>query len=108
MAEDYSYQVAVELVADTQTALPAVGIPVGAAGTYSLNICNDSGTEVAFQAISLTTGPNPLGANKMHPRFSVEPYGWATIQPVKMGEGWKLFVQASAPVSVQLVGRREG
>lgn len=96
------------LVADTQTDVTDGGVPAGSAGAYSLNICNDSDAAVNFEAIHLTTGAAPTDADKIRPAFQIEARGWRVIQPVKLGEGWKLFVEADAPVSVQLIGRKEG
>lgn len=105
---DYSELIAVELGGGVQTAIPAAGIAAGSAGTYTLNICNDSDAAAAIDAICITKGGAPVASDKVHPAFTIEPRGWAAIQPIKLGEGWKVFVTSSAVVSAQLIGRKEG
>ncbi|WP_395175819.1 hypothetical protein [Roseibium alexandrii] len=106
---DYSTLTAAELAADTQTALPgASGVPADNAGTYILNICNDTGADIGFTAIYVTDGPAPTNAHKIRPAFSVEAGGWLHIQPIVLGQGWKVFVEADAACAVQLIGKKEG
>lgn len=105
---DMSHLIAVELAANMQTDITGGGMPADAAGAYTLNICNDSQAAVSLSAIYLTDGAAPAARHKIHPRFVVEAAGWLAIQPVKLGDGWKLFLESSAAVSVQLIGRKEG
>jgi len=105
---DLSNIFAVELVPDTQTDLTGGGCPAGEAGAYTLNICNDTDDEAQLSAVFLTTGAAPANADKVHPAMTIEARGWATIQPVKLGEGWKVFLTSDVAVSVQLIGRKEG
>lgn len=105
---DFSMLTAVELAANTQTVLPTGGVSVGSAGTYSLNICNDSDSDIAFEAIFVTAGSVPGAAHKIRPAFTLEAKGWRVIQPISLGEGFKVFVTASAPCAVQLIGKKEG
>lgn len=105
---DLSHISAVTLVADTQTDVTGGGMAAGTAGAYSLNFCNDSDSDAACTAIYLTSGAAPVEADKIRPAFTIEARGWRVIQPLKLGVGWSLFVEADAPVSVQLIGRKEG
>lgn len=105
---DLSKLFAVALAPNVQTDVTGGGCPVGSAGAYTLNICNDTDAEASISAIYLTTGGAAAAANKIHPAMKIEARGWATIQPVKLGEGWKLFVTSDVAVSVQLIGRKEG
>lgn len=105
---DLSHLAAVALVANAQTDVTGGGMAADTAGTFSLNFCNDTDSDVACTAIHLTSGAAPTAADKIRPAFSVEARGWRVIQPVKLGEGWKLFVEADAAISVQIIGRKEG
>ncbi|KAB1069263.1 hypothetical protein [Methylobacterium planeticum] len=108
---DLSELIPTYLSANTQTDVTgngANGMPAASAGTYTLNLCNDSDAEVVISAIYLTKGEAPTQAHKIHPSHSVEGRGYSLIQPIKIGAGWKLFVTASGPISAQLIGRKEG
>ncbi|PHR20382.1 MAG: hypothetical protein COA37_15220 [Hoeflea sp.] len=105
---DLSHKFAAVLVVDTQTDITGGGCPVGAAGAYTLNIVNDTDGEASLTAVYLTTGGAAAAADKIHPAFTIEARGWAVIQPIKIGEGWKLFVESDTAVSVNLIGRKEG
>lgn len=94
----------IELVADTATEFPAGGIPANEGGTYMLNLCNDSDAEVAVSAIYLTTGGAPTAADKVEPSRTIEAKGSFALYPIPIGVGWKLVLQASAPISVGLIG----
>lgn len=105
---DLSHLIAVETAANALLDVTGGGMPAGKAGAYSLNICNDTDAEIQMSAVQVTDGGAPTDAHKCHPAFTIEPRGWSIIQPIKLGEGWRLFVQSSAPLSVQLIGRTEG
>lgn len=105
---DLSHKFAAALAANLQTDITAGGCPIGCAGAYTLNIVNDTDDLAELAAIYLTGGGAPTAADKIHPAFTIEARGWSLLQPVKLGEGWKLFVTSTVPVSVQLIGRKEG
>ncbi len=105
---DLSHILAVQLAANTQTDVTGGGMAENTAGAYTLNFCNDTDQDVTLKAVYLTSGAAPTSADKIRPAFPIEARGWLHIQPVKLGVGWKLFVEASAPISVQLIGRKEG
>jgi len=105
---DVSQRYAVRLVANVQTDVTGGGMAVDTAGTYFLNFSNSSGADVALSPIYQTTGGAPTPADEIRPGDVLEAGGWRVVQPIKMGEGWKIFVEASAPISVQLTGRKEG
>lgn len=92
------------LVADTATEFPAGGVPADEGGTYMLNLCNDSQAEVAVLAIYLTTGGAPTAADKIEPARTIEAEGAFSVYPLPIAVGWKLILQASAPISVNLIG----
>lgn len=105
---DLSHKFAAFLVADVQTDITGGGCPADHAGAYSLNIVNDTDTPAQLDAVYLTTGAAPTDADKIHPSQTIEARGWAVVQPVKIGEGWKLFMQSDIGISVNLIGRKEG
>ncbi|WFS02770.1 hypothetical protein [Rhizobium tumorigenes] len=104
---DITYYSAVLLVANTQTDVTGGGLPVNAAGLYFMNVCNDSDVDVPLDAVYLTNGEAAAAQHKIHPTVILPARDVMTTQPLKLGEGFKLFVKASAPVSVQLLGAKE-
>lgn len=99
--------IAVAVAADTQTEITGGGMIAGNAGSYSLNICNTGTEQITRGAIFLTKGEAPEAKHIIRPSTKLEVGGWETLQPVVMGSGWKLFVEADGPISVQLIGVKE-
>lgn len=90
------------LVAGVQTDVTGGGLGAAEGGTYMLNLCNDSDADALVSAIYVTAGEAPTDKHKIQPRQTIEAFGWASILPLKLGVGFKVFLTSDKPISVQL------
>lgn len=87
---------------DVQTDVTGGGLGASEGGTYMLNLCNDLNAEVEVTAVYVTDGEAPTFKHKVQPSQTIEAYGWRSILPLKLGPGFKVFLAANRPLSVQL------
>ena len=90
------------LEANVQKDVTGGGLGAAEGGTYMLNLCNDTASKVNVSAVYVTNGEAPTDKHKVQPRQEIEPFGWRSILPLKLGLGFKVFLTADAPLSVQL------
>ena len=97
-----------ELQPGVQTDLTGGGLSAGAAGTYMLNLCNDTDGAIAVSAIFVTNGEAPAAKHKWQPAQTIEAKGWRAIMPMALGAGFKVFVTADGPgISAQLNAKED-
>lgn len=104
---DYSSRYSADLAATTLTDITDGGVAAGRAGSYLLNLCNRSDAEVTVR-VAVTTGGAAGNADYLEYDAAIEPKGVLSRWPLPLGEGWKLFIWASATgVSANALGRKE-
>lgn len=108
MAIDLTSEFKVVLTTDQEEDITGGGIAEGGAGSFYLKLSNNTASAIIVQPIMRGTGANPVAADLIHPKQTIEPDGWALFKPVKMGEGRKLWVTANGELNVELTGRKEG
>ncbi|GJD88178.1 hypothetical protein BHAOGJBA_1691 [Methylobacterium hispanicum] len=92
---------AADLAATTLTELTASANSANGqavtAGTHQLNLCNRTGSAISVRVAITKAGVNaPALADYVEWDAPLEPNGVLARWPIPMGDGWKVFVQASA------------
>jgi hypothetical protein len=108
MALSTSVLIPVVLAANVQTDITGGGLSSDDAGAFDLNICNNNSNDVTLSGIFITDGVDPEERHRVHPSCTIKAKGYGLIEKIKLHAGWKVFIEANATISVQLIGDRRG